>query len=207
MSKISNNNFCIGTFESLEKFNKEVCYLTKIDYRYRELGRFNTGMKGYKDKIGLDQETLELLKECLAEDLKLYDYIVTQHSGFYNNVSKNKWPDFSLMCKKYHAKVLAKKVSFANSGLISVMLMFDRKLLEFREGLFVGTRFFDENGKIINERRLEIQKEQYINPNSLFMISLDDLHNDKVSKITVGIVDEGQKRWLDAEVQELTIEM
>jgi hypothetical protein len=84
---INKNKYLIGDFENLGEFNEALS--TELSLDLNMLSKHNVGKVGYKDKLVVNKKTHELLEPLLAEDKKLYEYIVSL--GLLNTIPAEDW--------------------------------------------------------------------------------------------------------------------
>ena len=89
---IRKNNFMVGCLPQLALFNNSL--FESLDLAVSPFPKTNTRKKGLNNKITLNLTSKKLLNDLLKNDILLYDYILNECNGLFNNINAKTWAKF-----------------------------------------------------------------------------------------------------------------
>lgn len=189
--------YFVGSFDYLSLYNQTFCEC--IGTPILSLDKHNVGPPGYEKSIELNEESMEKLNTLLAEDYKLYDFINKDCKGLFNSVHSASWNGLALESKDKKASVYVKNAELKIDGYISIAV-YELSPGFITDSMHVGLQCF--SGKdVLYENRVPLGKSKGKNGVYHTALKLPPFPLSKLSKISIGVVDVSQRRWLFNDVR------
>ncbi|MFK8011523.1 MAG: hypothetical protein AB8B80_05745 [Marinicellaceae bacterium] len=89
LKTIKKFKFVLGCLSKLELFNQVL--FDSLNISQPKFPKVNVAQSGYQKDFNLSQSSMNVLNKLVQQDRLLYDYIINQYGGLYNNVNHKDW--------------------------------------------------------------------------------------------------------------------